>query len=154
MSSFAETLGIGVCMCIYSVFVLSCLHVAALWGADHSSMESCRLCKNDYKTEEEARDQPKSVELLMNEWKIFRFEEEAKQDININEAVLLSLRLTLVSCLASNGLHGVIALKIYLFVITAQNFKLYINILCWPAKRLALRNKLELEGKRQSCPYA
>jgi hypothetical protein len=35
--------------------------------ADHSSKDSCRLCKNDYGTEEEARVQQRAVERLMNE---------------------------------------------------------------------------------------
>jgi hypothetical protein len=54
-------------MCVYSVFVLSCVLVAALRRADHSSKESYRLCKNDYKTEEEATAQQRAVEPLMNE---------------------------------------------------------------------------------------
>jgi hypothetical protein len=37
--------GIDVCVCVYSVFVLSCVYVAALRRADHSSKESFRLCK-------------------------------------------------------------------------------------------------------------
>jgi hypothetical protein len=49
------------------VFVLSCVQVAALRQADHSSKESYRLCKNDYETEEEAKAQQRAVELLMNE---------------------------------------------------------------------------------------
>jgi hypothetical protein len=47
--------GMDVCVCVYSVFVLSCVQVAAFRRADHSSKESYRLCKNDYGTEEEAR---------------------------------------------------------------------------------------------------
>jgi hypothetical protein len=46
-----------VCVCVYSVFVLSCVKVAALLRADHYSKESYRLGKNDYETEEEARTQ-------------------------------------------------------------------------------------------------
>jgi hypothetical protein len=42
-------------VCVYSVFVLSCVYVEALRRADHSSKESYRLCKKDYETEEEAR---------------------------------------------------------------------------------------------------
>jgi hypothetical protein len=38
------TRGVDVCVCVYSVFVLSCVWVAALWRADPPSMESCRLC--------------------------------------------------------------------------------------------------------------
>jgi hypothetical protein len=49
------------------VFVLSCVQVAALRRADHSSKESYRLFKKDYKIEEEARAQQSAVEQLMNE---------------------------------------------------------------------------------------
>jgi hypothetical protein len=55
-------------VCIYYVFVLSCVQVAALRWADHSSKESYRLCKKDYETEEEARAQHRTVEPLMNEF--------------------------------------------------------------------------------------
>jgi hypothetical protein len=47
--------GKDVCVCVYSVFVLVCVYVAALRRADHSSKKSYRLCKKDYETEEEAR---------------------------------------------------------------------------------------------------
>jgi hypothetical protein len=57
-----------VCVCVCSVFVLSCVYVAALRRADHSSKESYRLCKKDYETEEEARAQQRDVEPLMNVW--------------------------------------------------------------------------------------
>jgi hypothetical protein len=57
-----------ICVCVYSVFVLSCVQVAALKRADHSPKESYRLCKNDYETEEEAKTQQRTVESLMNEW--------------------------------------------------------------------------------------
>jgi hypothetical protein len=49
------TQGMCVSVCVYSVFVLSCVYVAALRRADHSSKESYRLCKKDYETEEETR---------------------------------------------------------------------------------------------------
>jgi hypothetical protein len=39
------TQGIDVCMCVYSVFVLPSVQVAALRRADHLSKESYRLCK-------------------------------------------------------------------------------------------------------------
>jgi hypothetical protein len=55
------------CVCVYSVFVLSCVYVAALRWAYNSSKESCRLCKKDYETEEEARAQQRAVEPLKNE---------------------------------------------------------------------------------------
>jgi hypothetical protein len=57
-----------VCVCVYSVFVLSCVQVAALQRADPPSKESYRLCKKDYESEEEARVQQRAVETLMNEW--------------------------------------------------------------------------------------
>jgi hypothetical protein len=34
------------CVCVYSVFVLFCVYVAALRRAGPSSMKSCRLCRN------------------------------------------------------------------------------------------------------------
>jgi hypothetical protein len=40
--------------CAFILFVLSCVQVAALRRADHSSKESYRLYKKDYETEEEA----------------------------------------------------------------------------------------------------
>jgi hypothetical protein len=49
------TQGMDVCMCVYAVSVLSCVHAAALRRADHSSKGSYRLRKKDYVTEEEAR---------------------------------------------------------------------------------------------------
>jgi hypothetical protein len=62
------TQGMDVCLCVYSVSVLSCVQVVALWRADHSSKESYRPCENDYETEEEARAQQRAVEPLVNEW--------------------------------------------------------------------------------------
>jgi hypothetical protein len=61
------TRSMDVCGCVYSVFVLSFVLVAALLRADPPSKESYRLCKNDYETEEEARAQQRAVERLMNE---------------------------------------------------------------------------------------
>jgi hypothetical protein len=58
-----------VCVCAraFILFVLSCMQVAALRRADHSSTESYRLCKKDYETEEEARAQQMAVETLIDE---------------------------------------------------------------------------------------
>jgi hypothetical protein len=43
-------------VCVYSVFVLSCVQVAALRRADPPSKESYRLCK-DQETEKSAKAQ-------------------------------------------------------------------------------------------------
>jgi hypothetical protein len=51
--------GMDVCVCVYPVFVLSCMQVAA--------KESNLLCKKDCETEEEDRAQQSAVEPLMNE---------------------------------------------------------------------------------------
>jgi hypothetical protein len=60
-----------VCVCVYSVFMLSCVKIAALQWADHSSKESYRLCRKDYETEIEAGAQQRVAEPLMNEWIIW-----------------------------------------------------------------------------------
>jgi hypothetical protein len=59
--------GMDVRVCVYSVFVLSCVYVEALRQADHSSKESYQLCKEDYETEEEARAQQRAVQPLVDE---------------------------------------------------------------------------------------
>jgi hypothetical protein len=61
------TQGMDICVCVYSVFVLCCVYVAALRWADHTSKESYRLCKKYYETKEEARAQHRAVEPLMHE---------------------------------------------------------------------------------------
>jgi hypothetical protein len=59
-------------VCVYSVFVLSCVRVAALRRADNSSKEAYRVCKKDYETVEEARAKQRAVEPLMNEINEYR----------------------------------------------------------------------------------
>jgi hypothetical protein len=54
-----------VCVCVYSAIVLSCVYVGASERADLSSMESYRLCKKDYGTDEEARSQQLNADPLM-----------------------------------------------------------------------------------------
>jgi hypothetical protein len=61
-----------ICVCVYSVFVLFCVQVAALRRAYLSSKESYHLSKKNYETEDEARAQRRAVEPLMNEWTYFR----------------------------------------------------------------------------------
>jgi hypothetical protein len=56
-----------VCVCVFSVFALSCVQVVALRRADPSSKEPYRLCKKDCETEEETRAQQRAVDPLMNE---------------------------------------------------------------------------------------
>jgi hypothetical protein len=53
-----------VCGCVYSVFVLFCVYVAALRQADSPSKESYRLCKKDYETEETNNTQTNSGALV------------------------------------------------------------------------------------------
>jgi hypothetical protein len=63
------TQGMDVCVCFYSLFVLSFVEVAALRRAVPPSKESYHLRTNE-ETEEEARAQQRAIESLMNEWKI------------------------------------------------------------------------------------
>jgi hypothetical protein len=63
--------GMDVCLCVYTVFVLSCVQVVALRRADHSSKESYCLWKNDYETEQEAGAQQKgcrAIDERINGW--------------------------------------------------------------------------------------
>jgi hypothetical protein len=55
------TYGMDVCVCVYFVFVFSCIQVAALRRSDHSSKDYYRLCKNEYESEDEARIQQRAV---------------------------------------------------------------------------------------------
>jgi hypothetical protein len=41
------TQGMDVCVCIYSVFVLSCVYVVDLWQVDHPSKEPYHMCKKN-----------------------------------------------------------------------------------------------------------
>jgi hypothetical protein len=47
--------------CVYSVFVLFCVQVAALRRTDPPSKESCQLCVNE-ETEKAAKVQQRAVE--------------------------------------------------------------------------------------------
>jgi hypothetical protein len=62
------TQSIDVCVCVYSMFVLSCMKAAALRRADHSSKESYHLCKNDYENEEDSRARQKGCRAI-DDWK-------------------------------------------------------------------------------------
>jgi hypothetical protein len=58
------------CVCAFILCLCCPVYVAALRRAEPQSKESCRLCKNYYETEEEARAQQRAVEPLINEkWK-------------------------------------------------------------------------------------
>jgi hypothetical protein len=70
LSSPAQTLGswfripleAWMSVCVYSVFVLSCVQVAALRWADPPSKESYRLCKKNQGTEKAAKVRQRAVE--------------------------------------------------------------------------------------------
>jgi hypothetical protein len=61
------TQGMDVCMCVYFLFGLSCVYVAALRWTGHSCKGSYRLYRKDYGTEDDAEAQQMAVELLMDE---------------------------------------------------------------------------------------
>jgi hypothetical protein len=60
-----------VCVCVYSMFVLFCLYIAALRRADPPSKEPYCLCKK-YNETEEASAQRGAVDALMNQWMNYR----------------------------------------------------------------------------------
>jgi hypothetical protein len=72
------------------VFVLFCASVEALRRADHSSKESHRLCKKYYETEEDAREQLRAVEPLMNENEVERLKRMIIEG-KINQVLVLSV---------------------------------------------------------------
>jgi hypothetical protein len=55
-------------MCVYSVFVLSYVQVAALRWADPPSRESYRLCNKIRKLKKAAKVQQWALEPWMDEW--------------------------------------------------------------------------------------
>jgi hypothetical protein len=61
------TQGMDVCTCVYSVFVLCCVYVAALRRTDRSFRSPTLCVKKNYETEEEARTKQRAVAALMNE---------------------------------------------------------------------------------------
>jgi hypothetical protein len=102
------TQGMDVCVCVYSVFVLSCMQVAALRRADHSSKESYCLCINDYETDEETRHQQGVVEpLMVVVVVVLLFTSSHWQSTDRLELVFMWLSVESVCCKFSSYLFGI-----------------------------------------------
>jgi hypothetical protein len=108
--------GMHICLCVYSVFVLSGVQATAFGLADHSSKESYRLWKNEYETEEEARAQQKGCRAIfgcVNEWNSLGTDSVVKEPIYWSNTPPVHIPCQM------NLMHNVIpySLKIYFNII-------------------------------------